>query len=91
MKKLIIIISFFIVALFSASKAEAYYVRGYYRSNGTYVSGYQRSMPNAYTYDNYSYTKPSYSNGYGYNKSYSYPSYSYKSSWYTPYRYSYSY
>lgn len=60
------------------------WVSGYYRSNGTYVDGYYRSRPNAYTYDNYSYTYPSYSNGYGYNDSYYYPSYNYSGSWYTP-------
>ena len=67
---------------------EAYtYVSGYYRSNGTYVNSYVRTSPNAYTFDNYSYKKPTYSNGYGYNSSYYTPKYNYSSSWYTPYRY----
>ena len=74
--------SIFLLVAFSLSEeASAYWVNGYYRSNGTYVSGYYRSRSNAYTYDNYSYTGPTYSNGYGYNSSY-YSGDS--SSWYTP-------
>lgn len=71
--------------------ANAYYVNGYVNSYGTYVDGYYRSRPNAYTYDNYSYTEPTYSNGYGYNDSYYSSSYSYSSNWYTPSYYDYSY
>ena len=74
--------SIFLLVAFSLSEeASAYWVKVYYRSNGTYVSGYYRSRSNAYTYDNYSYTGPTYSNGYGYNSSY-YSGDS--SSWYTP-------
>ncbi len=62
-----------------------FWVSGYFRSNGTYVNGYYRSSPNAYTYDNYSYRYPTYSNGYGYNNSYYYPTRNYSYSWYTPY------
>lgn len=84
-KKLIFVI-IFIATLFVAptfNSVEAVYVSGYYRSNGTYVQPYYRSRANAYTYDNYSYKSPSYSNGYGYNNSY-YSGRSYSSSWYTP-------
>ena len=59
--------------------SEAARVRGYYRSNGTYVEPYYRSSPNAYRYDN-----RSYSGGSLYNRSYSYPTRNYSSSWYTP-------
>jgi len=81
------ILGLFIIAAVALSfphgSVEAVYVRGYYRSNGTYVQPYYRSRANAYTYDNYSYKSPTYSNGYGYNKSY--PSgRSYNSNWYTP-------
>lgn len=48
--------------------AHAYVsVKGYYRSNGTYVAPYVRSNPNGLKYDNYSY-KPSqglYNSSYG--------------------------
>lgn len=46
----------------SFDRVNAAYVRGYYRSNGTYVQPYYRSRANAYTYDNYNYRSPSYSN-----------------------------
>lgn len=53
--------------LFAATPAEAYVsVRGYYRSNGTYVQPHVRSNPNGLKYDNYSWTP---SQGL-YNKSY---------------------
>lgn len=43
-----------------ASQADAaVYVRGYTRSNGTYVMPHYRSNPNSYRYDNYS-TKGNY-------------------------------
>ena len=61
-------------------------VRGYFRSNGTYVSSYYRSSANAYKWDNYSYK--SYQPAY--NRSYYYPTKSYSYSWYTP-DYSYLY
>lgn len=96
MKK--IILGLFIIATLALSfphgSVEAVYVNGYYRSSGTYVQPYYRSRANAYTYDNYSYTSPSYSNGYGYNNSY-YSGRSYNSNWYTPsysdYDYNYGY
>lgn len=59
------------------STAEAGWVNGYYRSDGTYVQGHYRSNPNGLRYDNYSYD-----GGSLYNPSY-YDS-SYGSSWRTP-------
>lgn len=55
-------------------------VRGYYRSNGTYVQPYVRSSPNSLKYDNYGYTSGSSL----YNKSYYSSKNNYSSSWYTP-------
>lgn len=71
----------FAVGLFALPlSADAYVsVRGYYRSNGTYVSPYVRSNPNALKYDNYGYTSGSL-----FNRSYYAPTKSYSSSWYTP-------
>lgn len=60
-------------------EANAGRVNGYYRSNGTYVDSYYRSSPNAYKFDNYSY-----SGGSLYNNSYSSPTRNYTSTWYTP-------
>ena len=37
-----------------AGSLFAGWVNGYYKSNGTYVSGYNRSEPNSSPYDNYS-------------------------------------
>ena len=96
MKK--ILLGLFIILTFALSfphdLVKATYVRSYYRSSGTYVQPYYRSRANAYTYDNYSYRSPSYSNGYGYNDSY-YSGRSYNSNWYTPsysdYDYDYGY
>lgn len=65
-----------------STTAFAYRVRGYYRSNGTYVQPYERSYPNAYRYDNYNYR----SGTERYNRSYYYPTRNYSSDWYTPYR-----
>jgi hypothetical protein len=60
--------------------ADAYVsVRGYTRSNGTYVQPYVRSSPNAIKYDNYGYK-----GGSLYNTSYYAPTKSYSQSWYTP-------
>lgn len=54
--------------MFSSSNADAYVnVKGYYRSNGTYVAPHVRSNPNGLKYDNYGY-KPSqglYNSSYG--------------------------
>lgn len=48
MKKLLMSILLF------SGVAQAEYVNGYYRSNGTYVNGYHRSDANSNIYDNYS-------------------------------------
>jgi hypothetical protein len=64
------------VILCSASAAQAEWVNGYFRSNGTYVTGYYRSPASSYTYANARYT--SYTPGYA-TYTYSattYPSYS---------------
>jgi len=46
-----------VVFIFSAINADAYVsVKGYYRSNGTYVAPHVRSNPNGLKYDNYGYT-----------------------------------
>lgn len=85
MKKSIIKIFAFILVItigFSAiiPTALAYVsVRGYYRSNGTYVSPYIRSSPNSLRYDNYGYR-----GGSLYNSSYYGSTRNYSSSWYTP-------
>ena len=38
----------------AALPAEAASVNGYFRSNGTYVAPYQRSVPDGYRFNNYS-------------------------------------
>ncbi|MEX0896346.1 MAG: hypothetical protein WDZ94_05460 [Patescibacteria group bacterium] len=84
MKSFFSFLALFISAGFLiATPVSAYWVNDYYRSDGTHVSGHYRSRPNAYTHDNYSYTGPSASNGYGYNDSY-YSGSSYSDDWYTP-------
>ena len=77
MKRLFFILLFVIGFGVSMSTAEAGYVNGYYKSNGTYVNGYYRSDANGLLYDNYSYD-----GGSLYNSSY-YDS-SYSSDWRTP-------
>src|SRR5437899_757879 len=67
-----------VVAPFAASAYTS--VRGYYRSNGTYVQPYVRSSPNALRYDNYRYN----GNGSLYNSTYYGSSRSYSPSWYQP-------
>ncbi len=57
MKKLHIlaILLALVISLFSVSVADAATrVRGYYRSNGTYVQSYYRTSPNYTKLDNYS-------------------------------------
>jgi hypothetical protein len=66
------------VMLFSSiAIAEDVYVDGYTRKNGTYVAPHYRSRPNAYQWDNKSYTpsQPAYNNSSGRN---------HNSNWYTP-------
>lgn len=41
-----------IALLVSSGAASAEYVQGYFKKDGTYVPGYQRSAPNANRYDN---------------------------------------
>lgn len=55
MKKLMIIVSA-VSALSSmvVTSAEAGWVSGHFRSNGTYVSPYLRSAPDGNPYNNYS-------------------------------------
>ncbi len=43
------------VLFLTSTLAFAGYVKGYYRSNGTYVQGHYRSDPNSTVRDNYSY------------------------------------
>lgn len=62
-----------------ANTAQAARVSGYLRSNGTYVQPHYRSNPNAFRYDNYSY-----SGGSRYNHSYFAPTKNYSNTWYTP-------
>ena len=63
-----------LVAIFSiTSLADAYVsVKGYYRSDGTYVRPHVRSNPNGLKYDNYSYTPSQglYNDSYGTRGSY---------------------
>jgi len=61
MKKLSFLTVFLFTAFFCLSSftiaADAYVkVKGYYRSDGTYVAPHVRSNPNGLKYDNYSYT-----------------------------------
>ena len=90
-------------SLFAGSQADAdVRVRGYYRSNGTYVQPHYRSNPDGLLYNNWStypninpYTgrtgtlrAPSYSSGYrSYGRYYSPSSYYYPSRSYYPIRY----
>ena len=57
MKKLLTLL--FVLSLLIPAHTFAYVsVKGYYKSNGTYVAPYVRSNPNGLKYDNYGY-KPS--------------------------------
>lgn len=56
MKRVLIGLILLILPLFIlTSTANAGWVNGYYRSNGTYVNGYYRTEPNYYKWDNYSF------------------------------------
>ena len=50
MKRLLILT----LCLLLPAAAQAQYVQGYQRQNGTYVQGYYRSAPDNTTYNNYS-------------------------------------
>lgn len=52
MKKLV---ATFILLILFPLNVYAVYVNGYYRSNGTYVNGYERTAPDGNPYNNYSY------------------------------------
>lgn len=69
-----------IVLFVLPSFAEDVQVDGYYRKNGTYVAPHTRSQPNAYKWDNKSYT-PSQP---AYNDSYRTPTKNYGSEWNQP-------
>ena len=88
MKRLITVLAVLVVVLATTLTADAdVYVRGHYRSNGTYVQPHYRSDPDGNFYNNWStypntnpYTgstgtrhTPSYSDGYSWRT----PSYSY--------------
>ncbi len=80
LKKLLAVVVTVAGILAVSSPVYAYTsVRGYYRSNGTYVQPYVRSSPNALKYDNYGYT-----GGSRYNNSYYGSGRSYSSNWYQP-------
>ena len=68
------------VTAFSTDSLAYVSVKGYFRSDGTYVRPYVRSNPNALKFDNYSWTP---SQGL-YNTSYYAPTKNYSSDWYTP-------
>jgi hypothetical protein len=44
-----------VVSIFTFSGVDAASVRGYFKSNGTYVNSYYRSSPDVYRFNNYSY------------------------------------
>lgn len=83
-KILMLIAIFSIATAFSASFANTTYagwVKGYTKSDGTYVNGYWRSNPNGLKYDNYSFDGD-WSDAY--NDSYFSSSRNYSSDWYKP-------
>lgn len=47
-------ILFFLISLLTFAQKQDVYVKGYYRSNGTYVEGHYRTAPNQTINDNYS-------------------------------------
>lgn len=57
MKKLYLVVLVLSMLFVGVTNVDAYVnVKGYYRSNGTYVAPHVRSNPNGLKYDNYSYT-----------------------------------
>ncbi len=50
-----LILGVFLGVTLAPLQASAVHVNGYYRSNGTYVSGYERTAPDGIPYNNYSY------------------------------------
>jgi len=75
----VIILAIFI-AIFPTDSFAYVSVKGYFRSDGTYVRPHVRSDPNAFKFDNYSWTP---SQGL-YNPSYYAPTKNYSSNWYIP-------
>jgi hypothetical protein len=55
MKKIFYILVLFSLFFLPFSHALAVHVNGYYRSNGTYVNGYERTAPDSSPYNNYGY------------------------------------
>jgi hypothetical protein len=53
-KLLVLILSVSMVLSMVMSVSALRYTRGYYRSNGTYVSPYRSTSPNSYKSDNWS-------------------------------------
>ena len=79
-----------LVLLATATAARADWVRGYYRSSGTYVAPHYRTPANSTPYDNLSYRGyPSQQPGYVSPRSYSGTSSSYGNTTYHNYRSSY--
>jgi hypothetical protein len=76
---IIALVSIFVVL--NPAVAEAGWVNGYTKSDGTYVNGYWRSDPNGLKYDNYSFDGD-WSDAF--NDSYYSPTKNYSSDWYTP-------
>lgn len=97
----IFLIAGLLIASALPTTAEAGWVSGYFRDNGTYVSGYYRTEPNYYKYDNLSwdgdwsdaYNDKSWYRDYGYDPEpwdNEEPNYSYWDSYdYDSYEYSY--
>jgi hypothetical protein len=52
--KIIKISLYILFALLTIESASAGHVNGHYRSNGTYVNGYQRTNPDGNKFNNYS-------------------------------------
>jgi hypothetical protein len=53
MKKSPLLFLSFACAFFSTNTfADSYYVNGYYKQNGTYVQGHQKTTPDEYRYNN---------------------------------------
>lgn len=55
MKKFFLLIFGLTFFLFNVQVADAGWVNGYFKSNGTYVNGYYRTEPDYYKWNNYSF------------------------------------
>lgn len=76
----LLIISLILIYTYPANALV--FVEDYYRSDGTYVKSHFRTSPNAFKFDNFSWTP---SQGY-FNESYYSTDKDYGTEWYTPYR-----